>query len=377
MTLTFAPVDMPKMPDAAREYRNRAVTVWQCPVEPHHVGQTCGEPVFRDSFAFLGSPSRTFPLADCAGWLVVEAAELSADRHDGWRNAPLSCRTDDEGRAVASANTNGGGDGWGDSRHDPPPRGGGSGPVLTNPGAMTFFPGETITSFPVTETGAGTVTVTGLPDGLTWSGGVVSGTVSSSAATRDYTVTVHGGTNTAEFTITVITTWILLVDSFDAARNLGRTGAGPDAGNFSFRWVRWYYDASDPTTTITQAYADAGFHGGGTDARGCRHTGPPPSRSPIHEGARRPNETDYTTGTGTRVLTPRDHANSRLPVRRLDSNGNEIPRVRSGYGDTNINLWTVSFTRTSVTRFTTLCTNNAGWTGDMYYMDVPLPPGVS
>ena len=263
-------------------------------------------------------------------------------------------------------------------------------PVITDPGAMTFFPGETITSFPVTVTdpdGADTVTVTveGLPDGLTWSGGMVSGTVSSSAAgqgypaEQDYTVAIEAtdGVNepvTASFTIKVITTWILLVDSFDAARNLGRTGAGPDAGNFSLRWVRWYYDASDPTTTITQAYADAGFHGGGTDARGCRHTGPPPSRSPIHEGARRPNETDYTTGTGTRVLTPRDHANSRLPVRRLDSNGNEIPRVRSGYGDTNINLWTVSFTRTSVTRFTTLCTNNAGWTGDIYYTDVPLPP---
>ena len=124
VTLTFVPVDMPKMPNAAREYRNRAVTVWQCPVEPHHVGQTCGEPVFWDSFAFLGSPSRTFPLADCAGWLVIEAAELSDDRYDGWRNAPLSCRTDEEGRTVADVDTGGGGAGWEDSRFDPPVRGG-------------------------------------------------------------------------------------------------------------------------------------------------------------------------------------------------------------------------------------------------------------
>ena len=124
VTLTFVPVDMPKMPNAAREYRNRAVTVWQCPVEPHHVGQTCGEPVFWDSFAFAGSPSRTFPLADCAGWLVIEADELSDDRYDGWRNAPLSCRTDEEGRTVADVDTGGGGAGWEESRFDPPVRGG-------------------------------------------------------------------------------------------------------------------------------------------------------------------------------------------------------------------------------------------------------------
>ncbi len=123
VTITFVPVDMPKMPDAAREYRNRAVTVWQCPVEPHHVSQACGEPVFRDSFAFAGSPSRTFPLADCAGWLVIEAAELSDDFYDGWRNAPLACRQDEEGRTVADVDTGGGGAGWEDSRFDPPVRG--------------------------------------------------------------------------------------------------------------------------------------------------------------------------------------------------------------------------------------------------------------
>ncbi len=389
VTLTFVPVDMPRMPNAAREYRNRAVTVWQCPTEPHHVSQACGEPVFRDSFAFAGSPSRTFPLPDCAGWLVIEADELSADRYDGWRNAPLSCRTDEEGRTVADVDTGGGGAGWEDSRHDPPVRAGGGEkeigpPAITAPGAMTFFPGETITPFPVTVTdpdGADTVTVTvtGLPDGLTYSGGMVSGTVSAEAAKQDYPVAAMAtdGVNdpvTAEFTITVITTWILIVDSFDAARNLGNTGAGPDNGGWSARWVRWYYDASDPRTTITQAYADAGFYGGGSSARGCTYTGP--GGSPIHTGTRRPNETDYVTGTGTRVLTPRDY--SRLPVRRLDSDGNEIPRVRSGYSDdVNQRIWTVSFTRTTVARFTTRCNNNANWGGEIYYMDVPLPPGVS
>ena len=393
MTITFVPVDMPGMPDAAREYRNRAVTVWQCPVEPHHVSQACGEPVFRDSFAFAGSPSRTFPLADCAGWLVIEAAELSDDFYDGWRNAPLSCRQDEEGRTVADVDTGGGGAGWEDSRHDPPVRGGGvvdtGPPVATAPGAMTFYPGQTITPFPVTVTdpdGPDTVTVTatGLPAGLSLSGGMVSGTVSSSAAgqgypaEQDYTVAIEAtdGVNepvTASFTIKVITTWILLVDSFDAARNLGNTGNGPDNGGWALRWVRWYYDASDPRTTITQAYSSAGFHPGGTAARGCRYTGP--GGSPVYTGVRRPDEADYTT-SGAVVLTPRDHANSRIAVRRLDSMGNEIPRVPEGRAhtsDTNLNVWTVRFTRTA-TRFTTHCNNNANSGGEIYYMDVPLPP---
>ena len=227
VTLTFAPVDMPGMPDAAREYRNRAVTVWHCPVEPHHVGQTCGEPVFQDSFAFLGSPSRTFPLADCAGWLVVEAAELSADRHDGWRNAPLSCRQDDEGRTVASANTNGSGDGWGDSRHDPPGRGAGP-PVIMNPGDKSYAEGMAVT-LPIEVTG-GDVTVSGLPPGLTWSpsSGMVSGMVSPTAAVGPYTVTVTAddGRNdpvTDTFTITVTVPPDSLFDS---------------GGNFVFLRVR-------------------------------------------------------------------------------------------------------------------------------------------
>ncbi len=403
VTLTFDPVDMPRMPDAAREYRNRAVTVWHCPVEPHHVSQACGEPVFRDSFAFAGSPSRTFPLADCAGWLVVEAAELSADRYAGWRNAPLSCRTDEEGRTVADVDTGGGGAGWEDSRHDPPVRAGGGGvadtgpPVITDPGAMAFYPGETITPFPVTVTdpdGPETVTVTaaGFPTGLSLSDGMVSGTVSAEAAgmgypvEQDYTVTVEAtdGVNepvTASFPIKVITTWVLLVDSFDATDrgnycgfSLGRSGTGPDDSGWGTRWVRWYYDAGDRTRTITQAYSSGGFTGGGSSARGCTYTAN--CSSAIYTGTRRPNETDYTTGTGTQVLTRRDY--SRLPVRRLDSMGNEIPRVPAGRAhttDTDLNLWTVSFPRQGTHNiFTTRCNNNANWGGEIYYMNVPFSP---
>ena len=328
VTITFAPVEMPDMPNAAREYRNRAVTVWRCPVEPHHIGQRCGAPVFEDSFAFAGSPSRTFMLPDCAGWLVMEAAELSDDRSDGWRNAPLACRQDEEGRTVTSVDTDGNGPGWSDSRFPPPPpepapaetaetvrstvqktvdatisdAGGlvagrgqldvvdvinlfentegtdgddyratssdvtvatveitsnpkvrvtpvGPGtatiqvifletgerrefsvtvsepapapePAAPEPPAIPPLPdrmyeqGETIEAFSIAVTDPDddtvTVTVTGLPDGLTWSSesGMVSGTVAADAPARAYTVTVtaNDGTTTpatATFTITV------------------------------------------------------------------------------------------------------------------------------------------------------------------------------
>ena len=264
---------------------------------------------------------------------------------------------------------------------------------------MAFYPGETITPFPVTVTdpdGPETVTVTaaGFPTGLSLSDGMVSGTVSAEAAgmgypvEQDYTVTVEAtdGVNepvTASFPIKVITTWILLVDSADATsanpRNLGRTGLGPDEGSFALRWVRWYYDAGDRTKTITQAYAEAGdaFTLGTTGnvprdkATGCTYTGA--GNTPIITGNRRPNNgTDHVTGTGTRILTPRDY--SSLPVRRLDSMGNEISRLRTGFADVSNRLWTVSWTRTSVTRWTTRCNNNANNGGQIYYMTVPLPP---
>ena len=41
--ITFVPVDVPRMPPPAGAHRNRAVTIRHCPVEPHHVGQVCGD----------------------------------------------------------------------------------------------------------------------------------------------------------------------------------------------------------------------------------------------------------------------------------------------------------------------------------------------
>ena len=268
VTITFDPVDMPRMPDAAREYRNRAVTVWQCPVEPHHVSQTCGEPVFWDSFAFSGSPSRTFALAECAGWLVVEAAELSADRYGGWRNAPLSCRTDEEGRTVADVDTGGGGAGWEDSRFDPPVRGGPPAPpVITNPGDQSTMQGDAVT-FPVAVT-SGDVTVSGLPPGLTWSPetGMVSGTVSLGAEVQAYpvTVTADDGVNdavTETFTIMVMYHTRFLYDANGPYTFLRVSGTTVDRIHIAFLMLD---RAVCPTTGTNVRYGGVGrLRGSGT-----------------------------------------------------------------------------------------------------------------
>ena len=86
-------------------------------------------------------------------------------------------------------------------------------PVITAPGDKTYEQGEAITAFDITVTDADgdtvTVTVTGLPDGLSYANGQVSGTVSQDADVQDYTVTISAddGTNdavTETFTVTVI-----------------------------------------------------------------------------------------------------------------------------------------------------------------------------
>ena len=88
-------------------------------------------------------------------------------------------------------------------------------PRITDPGNRSYTQGETITPFPVEvddDGGAPAVAVEGLPDGPGYDAGtgVVSGTVSSTADAREYTVTIRAsdGVNpevTATFTITVRT----------------------------------------------------------------------------------------------------------------------------------------------------------------------------
>ena len=85
-------------------------------------------------------------------------------------------------------------------------------PVITNPGDKTYERGETVTAFGISVSDADqdtvTVTLSGLPSGLSYTNGQVQGTVADDATTQDYTVTisVDDGTNTAvtaTFTITV------------------------------------------------------------------------------------------------------------------------------------------------------------------------------
>ena len=85
-------------------------------------------------------------------------------------------------------------------------------PAITSPGARTYEQGETIAAFAITVSDADgdtvTVTVSGLPSGLSHANGQVQGTVSSTAAAQAYPVTIraHDGVNAAveaTFTITV------------------------------------------------------------------------------------------------------------------------------------------------------------------------------
>ena len=86
-------------------------------------------------------------------------------------------------------------------------------PEITNPGDKTYQQGQTITSFGITVTDEDpeslTVTVTGLPSGLSYTNDEVQGTVSAEATMQDYTVTIRAVDQdnlsaTATFTITVI-----------------------------------------------------------------------------------------------------------------------------------------------------------------------------
>ena len=98
-------------------------------------------------------------------------------------------------------------------------------PVIADPGDKTYAQGASITAFAITVTDADgdtpTITVTGLPSGLTYASGQVGGTVSEDAAGGDHTVTItaNDGTHadvTETFTITVTQTIILPVTTSDS-----------------------------------------------------------------------------------------------------------------------------------------------------------------
>ena len=85
-------------------------------------------------------------------------------------------------------------------------------PVITAPSDKSYEQGETITAFGITVTDAdgdaATVTLSGLPSGLSYASGQVQGTVAADAAAQAHTVTIEAddGVNAAvteTFTITV------------------------------------------------------------------------------------------------------------------------------------------------------------------------------
>ena len=144
-------------------------------------------------------------------------------------------------------------------------------PRITNPGNKEYLPGATIAAFPVMVTDANdrdtvTVTVSGLPSGLEWSSssGMVSGTVSETAAGRNYTVTVtaNDGVNeavTAEFRITVkmpvTETLLVAADASRLVESSGVQGSTTSLENWSRQTARQAFLANPPTFDL-QASAE-------------------------------------------------------------------------------------------------------------------------
>ena len=128
-------------------------------------------------------------------------------------------------------------------------------PVITAPDDKSYEQGEAITAFGITVSDADqdtvSVTVTGLPSGLSYTNGQVQGTVAVDAAIQDYTVTISAddGVNTAvteTFTITVTPHW--------NRPTVDITGpTTPQKGKFSVRIV-----FSEQVTGFTQSDVTVG-----------------------------------------------------------------------------------------------------------------------
>ena len=117
LSLALVEDEMRSMREASKPHRMRRVTVGHCPVEPHHALQSCGPALWTGQVRLAGRVELDpIALPACEGWVVVHADELSDDVQDGWRNAPCPAAG---GGAVGS---DGSGDGWEDSRFDPPAR---------------------------------------------------------------------------------------------------------------------------------------------------------------------------------------------------------------------------------------------------------------
>ena len=110
---------MQTMRNASQPHRMRQVDVYHVTSEPRHVLQTQGDPIYSGTVRLSGRlelPPLSIPSCAPHEWIVVQAAELSDDRYDGWRNAP--CPQPD-GVVVGSDGT---GPGWERSERGAPER---------------------------------------------------------------------------------------------------------------------------------------------------------------------------------------------------------------------------------------------------------------
>ena len=119
--------------------------------------------------------------------------------------------------------------GWSDSGTGTPAAGP---PRITNPGSKTYIQGQRIPAFAITVDGDGgtpTVSVDGLPAGLTYNAGtgLVSGTVSPTAEARAYIVTIRANDGV---TPQVTTTFSITVWPAAPERPVGGGGSGGGGG---------------------------------------------------------------------------------------------------------------------------------------------------
>ena len=157
--------------------------------------------------------------------------------------------------------------------------------AITTPGDKTYEQGEAITAFGITVTDADndtlTVTVTGLPSGLSYTDGQVSGTVASDATAQDYTVTISAddGVNaavTAAFTITVappLRTARSVTNPVPGAPTVTRTEFStptapaldvtwtkPDSNGLTISWYKLQYRKQGGTWTVAPDVLESASH---------------------------------------------------------------------------------------------------------------------
>ena len=132
-------------------------------------------------------------------------------------------------------------------------------PVISNPGNKTFETGQNkgkpITAFGITVTDPDdtpTVTVTGLPSGLSYSNGQVSGTLSSASSARTYTATVSADDDcndpvTRTFTVRVNVNRAPTISTIDNQTFKVGENTGTEITEFTFT-VR----DEDDTPTVTK-----------------------------------------------------------------------------------------------------------------------------